>query len=272
MGQPLRTYVDPTTDALYLDGVAVQGNRWVSAETVGDLTVGRLGAPDTGYVAILLDTDRVGTIHPAEGTEVEVAPGRRTIAWVETRDEAAAIVVAEVTPRGLQELGRLTVESLARDVDDESREQLLAVDDAGTVTYGSVIGGHTWRPGTEPRAVDVSALVGGPAGFPGRADDIHLNPSESWGAWLTSPRDPGAGGGEASWSAITFQRPALAATKASIAMPEHLDDVRDFYWESETDVVLTVYTGNPFVHEVLEHVRCSVVDRACEVAPGWGDH
>ena len=272
VGKPLRTYVDPTTDALYIDGEAVRGNGWDSAETFGDLTLGYLGAQDSGYVGIFLGAQRVGTLHPDEANGVLVAPGGRTIAWVELKDGSGAVVVARVGTDGLRELGRLPVAALTFDVDNESRQHLIAVDDAGTVTYGSAVGGHAWRPGNEPTDVDISAAQGGPAGFPGRADDVHLNRAGTWGAWLTSPRDPGAGGGEASWSAITFQQPNRPDTKASITMPDRLNDVRDFSWESDTDIVLTIYTGNLFVHEVLEHVRCNVIDRACEVAPGLGDH
>ena len=272
VGAPLHTYVDPTTNALYIGGVVEQGNDWMDATTYGDLTLGYLGQPVAGDVVVFLHADKLATIHPTGVTGVKVSPDAHTIAWEETKGRSGTIVVAQVSASGLHELGRLSVPALARVADDESRELLIEVADDGTVTYGGTVDAHTWKPGGSPKPADPSSYLYRPAGFPARADDIDVNRSGSWGAWLTDEWDPGTGGGEARYRSVTFQQPGKPDTRARIQLPAGDDDARSLYWESDTDLVIGTYTGNQFVHVLHEYVRCNVLTRACEVAPGPGTH
>lgn len=264
VGDPLKTYVDPTTATLYLDGVAERGH-WTSATTTGDLTTATVGS-DQSTVAVFLGTSRVGTLrHVAQGG-VKVSPDSRRIAWVE--QDQAEIVAAEVSPAGVHELGRRHVEALLHDMDSETRETLLAVDDDGTVTYGGVVAGHSWTPGSEPRDADISAYLYSPAGFPGQVDDIRLNHEGTWGAWMTGENDPGTDG-SLTFRAVTVQHRDQPGTRATLTMPKGLAALSNLYWESETDVILTIGEDG---EQPSEYVRCDVVRKSCELAPGWGDH
>jgi hypothetical protein len=269
VGRPLHTFVDPGDGKLYLDGTLEPG-AWSDATTVNGLTIAfarTASASGAEAVGLFRGARRVGVVHDVADHVVRTSPDAGTIAWVERQDKAGLIVVAAVRPDGIDELGRLSVATLVRGVDDESHERLIGVADDGTVTYGGVTGGHSWKPGDTPRPADISSYLYGPEGFRARAQDVHLDPSGAWGAWLTSPADPGAGGGEASWGSVTFQKAGEPGTKARVAMPERDKDVRDLYWESETDVALVIYDGNPFTHELREYVRCDVVTASCELAP-----
>jgi len=274
VGSPLRTFVEPTTGRLYIDGSTEPGT-WSDASTVDNLTLafGRTTTASGGAeVGVFRDGQRVGTLRHVSDDLVETSPGTRAIAWVEHHDTTGVIVVAEVSKDGVHELGRLSVPTLVRDADDESHENLISVADDGTVTYGGVIGGHSWRPGSTPRVADITSYEYGPEGFPSHAEDVRPNPSGSWGAWLTDERDPGTGGGFASWGAVAFQQPGHPETKHKIAMPASHSDVRGLYWESDTDFILTISGGDTSTDAVKAYVRCSVADATCEVAPGPGDH
>ncbi|RNM12713.1 hypothetical protein [Nocardioides pocheonensis] len=272
LGSPLRTYVDPAKGTLYIDGTPQPG-AWSDAVTLGGLTLGygrttsTDGATDIG---VFRGTERIGVLHDVAGPVVKVSPNARTIAWVEDHHTTGVIVVADVTRSAVHELGRLSAATLVAKPDDESGEQLITVGDDGTVTYGGVTSGHAWRPGGAPRATDISSLMYGPTGFPSRAEEVRLDPTGSWGAWLTDARDPAAGGGFASWGAVTFQQPGRPATKATLRMPAGFSDVRDLYWESDTDVVLDISSGDTSTELITGHVRCSVLTRRCESAPTPG--
>jgi hypothetical protein len=53
-------------------------------------------------------------------------------------------------------------------------------------------------------------------------------------------------------------------------MPPGFTDVRDLYWESDTDLVLDISGGDTSVDLIAGHVRCNVVTRRCEFAPTPG--
>jgi hypothetical protein len=137
--------------------------------------------------------------------------------------------------------------------------QLISVDDHHTVTYGGVLGGHSWTPGHEPTTADISEFVYGPTGFPDHAQDVQLDPSGTWGAWLTDPANPGAEGEVVAFTAVVVQQRDEPGTKAKIVMPAAYADVEGLYWESDTDVILVVPHAS--------HLRCNVVDHSCEQAP-----
>jgi hypothetical protein len=274
VGRPLRTYVDPIDGTLHLDGVAEAGD-WVAATTFGDLTFGYPAGPDDGTVAVFVGTERVGSLHGvawSPGSEVKVSPDHRTIAWSEVQGRTGSIVLADVSTGGIHEVGRLLVSALAVDIDNESREQLISVDDHHTVTYGGILGGHSWTPGDEPKIADISEFEYGPTGFPDGAQDVRLNPSSTWGAWLKNPANPDAEGEVVKYTAVVVQRRDVPDTKAKIVMPPAYADIEGLYWESDTDVVLEVHDGSDVPNHVPSHVpsyvRCNVVDHGCEQAPG----
>ncbi|MGY2877042.1 hypothetical protein ACVW00_004232 [Marmoricola sp. URHA0025 HA25] len=274
VGTPLRTYVDPANGDLYIDGTRQPGS-WDDATTLGDLTLGfgrTRTASGSNTVGVFRGGRRVGTLHDLADYDIKTSPDTGTIAWVEDHDKTGVIVVDRVSADGVRELGRLTVRTLLINADDESHENLISVADDGTVTYGGVLGGHAWRPGGSPHDADISSYLYGPQGFPSHADYVQPNPASTWGAWLTDQADPGDGGGEVSWSAVAFQQPGRPETKVRIAMPAPYADVRGLYWESDTDFILATFNGDTTVHVEKGYVRCDVVTRSCEVAPGWGDH
>jgi hypothetical protein len=260
-GNPLATFVDER-GTLYVAGVAEAGS-WSGATTEGDLTLGFSGAPAAVEVTVFIGTEPVGTIDRTDDSDnVKVSPDRRTIAWVRPEGTVGSIVVARVSPNGIRELGRLTVATLLLGNDDERKERLMAVADDGTVTYGGVLGGHAWTPGSAPRSADISSYEYGPRGFPCHGQEVVLNPSGTWGAWLAAPA--GTSNGFAQFTAVGFQQTDRPETRTRIAMPRTDADLRGLYWESDTDVVLTVFDPTTtYVH----YVRCNVVDRACEYAP-----
>lgn len=274
VGSPLRTYVDQVNGRLYIDGTTEPG-AWNDASTVDGLTLA-FGRTTTrsgdAEVGVFRDGQRVGTLQHVSDHLVETSPDTRAVAWVEEHDTTGVIVVAQVGDEGVHELGRLSVPALILGGDDESDENLISVADDGTVTYGGILSGHSWLPGSTPRVADVSSYLYGPQGYPPRADDVRPNHYGTWGAWLTDQRDPGAGGGYASWGAVAFQQPGHPETKVKVTLPANDNDVRDLYWESDTDLILATSYGDSSADAVKDYVRCSVTDATCEVAPGPGDH
>ena len=274
VGSFLRTYVDPATGKLHIEGTAEPG-LWGDASTVDGLTLafGRTTtASGDAEVGVFRDGRRVGTLHHVSDHLVETSPGTRTIAWVEVHATTGVIVVAEVTNTGVHELGRLSVPALIRGGDDESDENLIGVADDGTVTYGGVIGGHSWRPGGTPRVADISSYLYGPQGYPPRAEDVHPNHAGTWGAWLTEQRDPGTGGGYASYGAVVFEQPGHPETRAKVTLPASDSDVRGLYWETDDQLILLISNGDVSKDDVKDYVRCTVTTGRCEVAPVLGDH
>ncbi|MBW8750292.1 MAG: hypothetical protein JF565_02570 [Propionibacteriales bacterium] len=270
VGSPLRTYVELTTGKLYIDGTPESGF-WNDASTVDGLTLafGRTtNASGDADVGVFRGGQRVGTLPHVSDHVVETSPGTRAVAWVENHDTTGVIVVAQVSKDGVHELGRLSVPELVLGGDNESDENLISVADDGTVTYGGILSGHSWRPGSAPKVADISSYEYGPQGYPPRAEDVRPNHSGTWGAWLTDERDPGTGGGYASWGAVAFQQPGHPETKVKVTLPANDNDIRDLYWESDTDLILRTSYGDASADAVKDYVRCSVTDGRCEVAPG----
>jgi hypothetical protein len=269
IGEPLATYVDPDRLVLYIHGNAKPGT-WGGASSVGDLTLAF--ANDLATVGIFLRGARIGTLRHVVDGVVEASPSGRTLAWVEHTGGAAHLVAAAVTGGRVHELGRLAVDPAVLANDSEGSERVMAVDDEHTVTYGGITSGHTWVPGGDPKDADVSAYLTRATGFPNSVDPPDLNPDGSWGAWPTNSDGRSPVDSEGVWSAVTVQRPRQAATRFTFVMP-HADGVQWLYWETGTDLIVSV-SGKPPVPgsavEAEDYVRCNVVDHECEYAPTPG--
>jgi hypothetical protein len=266
-GAPLRTWVDRNSK-LHLDGVQVPGDNWAGPVTTDDLTVAEEGPYDTGETGIFLGSTLVGRIHQVLVHEIPVSPDRRTIAWVRfdnAQHTKASIVVARVSADGIHELGRLPLASLTLDGDNEGHERLLSVADDGTVLYGGVVGGHSWKPGGDPKPADISQFMYGPDGFPESAEDIRLGPAGTWGAWMTDIANPGAEGEEVLFTTLVMQRRDEPTTRIEFKFAGQYDYVNFLYWESDEDVI--VYAGDKGTGAVGHYLRCDGAKRSCEYAP-----
>lgn len=269
VGAPLRTWTDRHSK-LILDDITQAGGPWAGAVTVGDLTTAQLGPYDTGATGVFLGTRRVGMLDDVLVHEIKVSPDDRTIAWVAFDDPSrkkASIAVARVGLDGIHELGRLHVAALTDAADDEGKEQLIDVTDNGTVRYGGVVGGHAWKPGTEPKPADISDFSYRPVGFPHTDDalDIQINQS-GWGAWDTD-EIPGEPGSEVTFRSVTIQHRGEPSTRFTFRFGDRYAYVEFDHWETPTDAILFGSTTPVGTLGPTQHLRCDVVRHTCQIAP-----
>ncbi|MFL6156162.1 MAG: hypothetical protein ACJ72D_08730 [Marmoricola sp.] len=254
---PQIPYVD--YHRLYLEGDAQPG-LWSSVVSSGRTAVAEPYLP--GKARIFRGQEQIGEI-PPDGLDVFFSPDSNVLAWTERSGTAAYIVVWSATSR--RELGRLPVATMTLDNDDESVEHLAGVSDDGTVTYGGVLAGHRWKPGTAP--VDTPVLLDdSPKGFPGDVAGVVVDPTGTWGAWATdrTGQDPAEMPGDGSYTGVTFQRPHEPASRFVIALPDGAD-VGSLLWESASNLLVQVYDDPDAVQS--HFLRCSITTRQCEHAP-----
>jgi len=142
---------------------------------------------------------------------------------------------------------------------------LAKVTDDGTVTYGSVLVTHTWKPGSAP--VDQPAQsYDGIEGYPDRAGYVTVRPDGVWGAWQTDRTgDPAPGkDGEGPLDGVTVQRPGEPASRFTIALPVGTD-ARRVEWETTHDLLVTVFEDRDGFE--WHYLRCNIIDRRCEQVP-----
>lgn len=269
-GEPLATYVDPDRLVLFIHGVAVPGS-WGGASTTGDLTIAV--GNSLHRVGLFVRGERVGTLRNVVDGEVVASPDGRTVAWAERRGGSAHLVASAVTSAGVHELGRLALDPGVLVHDGEGRQRIMAVDDEHVVTYGGILGGHTWAPGHAPRDADVSAYEYRAAGFPNSVDPPDLNAAGTWGAWPTNDQGRSPVDTETPWTAVSVQQPHRRDTRQTFVMPDGAG-VQWLYWETDADVVVAVSGHEPAPGgEVTAdgYVRCNLLDHHCEYAPVPGD-
>jgi hypothetical protein len=198
-----------------------------------------------------------------------LSPDGTKVAWIE-QDRNAGVLVVHDMETG-RDLGRRPVATtrFVGGEETEGWENLVAVANDGTATYGNVVTRHTWKPGRAP--VDSPApteeLI---PGFPTRAGWVWLRPDGVWGAWQTDRTgDPAPGPeGDGPLDGITLQHPSDPASRFTIALPTGTD-ARRLEWETSTTLLVTVFEdrdGNEW-----HFLRCAIVDRRCERAPTPSD-
>ncbi|RNL81418.1 hypothetical protein [Nocardioides marmorisolisilvae] len=264
-GAPLAAYVDEIGH-LHVDGVVEDGTDWVDNPTrFGDVTVAHSDA-DGNPVTLFLGGREVATL-PTLFTngEPEISPDHRTVAWGEPATGTGFIVVARLSSTGLTELGRLEVPALALDLDNEGHESLVGVTDDGTVSYGGIVGGHAWKPGGQPRDVNLPEFSDNTLpGFPRDAyDTLVSNPAGTWSAWLTDQIAPTAARNAVEWTTVGFQQPRKPETRVLITMPASEAHLQIVAWEDDTHLLLTVGEEETAYHVL----RCDIETRTCEHAP-----
>ncbi|MFL6155490.1 MAG: hypothetical protein ACJ72D_05355 [Marmoricola sp.] len=263
-GAPLTTYVDETGQ-LHVDGVVQAGSDWADNPLhIGDVTLAYAGSTGKERVVVFVGSTRVATLpRLAANNEPQISPDHSTIAWAEPDGGKGAIVVARLGAQGLTELGRLARRAVTLDPDNEGHESVLSVANDGTVTFGGILGGHTWTPGGTPRDVDLSELSNDLPGFPTNGEDIVRSPAGTWGAWLTDEVDPGNGGGVVEFGAVAFQQVSHPDTRVRIPMPVDEAHLQTLSWQDDTHLLLVVGEGESAYHVV----RCDIESHKCERAP-----
>jgi hypothetical protein len=259
---PRIPYVLGTT--LYLDGKPRPGT-WLGVETAGDITLASRAAAPDNYA----DTDAVLFRDGAQVYVVrhvhsgpELSPRGTKLAWIEVVDGTPVLVVRDLAAD--RELGRLPLDTPV-DPDVESAETVQSVDDGGTVSYGSVLVSHTWRPGTVPVDQGPPSPSQSPPGFP-NVLELTMSPDQTWGAWLTDRRGRNVGNRtdyDGVLDGVTVQKPGDRGSRLTIPLPAGTD-LRGVVWESSTDVLLTV--ADNAVGDRTHYVRCSRLNRQCEIA------
>ncbi len=174
-----------------------------------------------------------------------------------------------------QDVGRLPVDKALMGhvgVETEYWEGLEAVTDDGTVIYGGVHVNHEWKPGTAPTNISPSVNLTTPVGFPAGVIDPLLNPDGTWGAWITDRQgrtlDEQPAGAPTHEDGLTLQRPGLAGTRFTLALPTTLYAFQTV-WESSAAVIVE-YARNDSGDPPYGFLRCVIATRRCEVAPTPG--
>jgi hypothetical protein len=185
------------------------------------------------------------------------------LTWIEVSGGEADLVVRDLTDD--RELGRLSLDPATVTGDSEATVHLTAVDDDGTVHWGSVLVDRSWKPGSKPVDVAEPAHTPDVEGFPRSAVSVLLSPDGSLGAWLTDREGRTETSSEfTAFDGVTVQAPNQPDTRFTIVLPEKTD-LRGIAWETSTDLLLTVFED--IEGTKVHFVRCSVTDRECEVAP-----
>jgi hypothetical protein len=247
-------------ETLYVDGTAQQG-RWIGVQTAGGNTLALQAGGSPGSTAVTGVLFRSGALIerlPAARGPMMSRDGSK-LTWIEVTGGNADLVVRNLADD--RELGRLPLDPETVTGDSEATVNLTAIDDDGTVHWGSVLLNRSWKPGSDPVDVGGNAATPQVQGFPRSAVDVQLSPDGSMGAWLTDR----TGRSETStWDGVTVQVPDQPGTRFTLALPEK-SDLRGVVWETTDDLLLTVFENADGTDVQL--VRCSVVDRECEIAP-----
>jgi hypothetical protein len=270
-GGPLPTGAAPKIPyvldgTLYIDGRARPGT-WSSVMTVGrtSLAVNGPDGAERNPVVLFHDGVEVARLTKDGTQDAVLSPGGTKIAWIED-DAGTGVLVVHDMDTG-QDLGRRSVATtrFTGGEENEGWESIQQVDDDGTVTYGSVVVTHTWKPSSDP--VDSTPTSGSEMipGFPERAGYVWLSPEGTWGAWQTDRTgDPAPDEGNGLLDGITVQHPGDRASRFTIALPARTD-ARRLEWETSTDLLVTVFDdrdGNRW-----HFLRCDVTERSCEQVP-----
>lgn len=258
---------------LYVDGKAQPG-LWSGVTTAGHTTLAFTGGHDgnDGQPVLFHDGVAVAPL-PARGVDaqsVRLSPLGTKVAWTEYDNDSAHLVVRDMETG--RELGRLSVdrETFAHDgAENEGWENVQSVADDGTVTYGSVVVVHTWKPGSAPVDHDPVGYQQTPEGYPHRANLVVESPDAAWGAWQTDrhgdPDPPTGDDGALVFDGVTVQRPGQPGSRFTFAMPDGTTEVRQLVWETPADILVLV-VGAVLDGLPEELVRCDVVKRTCEHA------
>lgn len=239
-------------EGLYVDGHSRAG-RWDLVQAAGRSFSGFRSTPDADGAAVVLRDGRVVLrLTSLPWSPAVLSPDGRLVAWFEADEDRTVgrLVLRDVSTG--HDLGRLAVDPRLLTVDDSRLEQVLGVDNDGTVRYGSALARHRWRPGHAPvdstprhRALHVR-------GLPRVKGTVWLSPDESQGAWIVGS------------DAVAVQHRAHPETRVTIRLPQGTD-ATGLTWESGSDLLVTV--DDPATNSPARYLRCSTVDLACERAP-----
>lgn len=263
-GEPPRIAYVGAGHHLHLPSGAPIGGTWWSAVTHDGYTVAVRpgGKMHRGQPVLFRDGVETDLLRDA-AVDAIFSPDGRKLAWVEQSGSSAYLVVYDL--RLQREQGRLPIDPNVVASDNEAEENVVTVDDSGTVTYGSMVGWYRWTPGGARVALGRpthATLL--PTGFPQDAEAVVLSPGGRFGAWVTDQNGQVRRGDRAPHDGVTVQQPGQPGTRFTIALPGG-NDAGTIAWESATDLLVSV-PADPDLNSVT-FLRCHVATRACEVAP-----
>jgi hypothetical protein len=252
-------------DTLYMYDEPVAG-KWWGVETVNGATVALRAVPPVGKPVLFRNDLATHLLDHAIG-EASLSATGTMLAWLEKSRTSAHLVVHDLSSG--RELGRLALDPSVVYSDTEAQENILRVDDDGTVTYGGLLAFHTWRPGGVPTTFTPSVADTVPKGYPSTAIDVRLNPDGNWGAWLTDRDGRTPPADRTDWTGVldgvTFQGPFRPDSLFTLALPVGTD-ARSLVWESATDVLVMFFDGPG--EAGARFIRCDILeDPYCEYAP-----
>lgn len=253
---------------VYVDGRALRGVNGVDSVhgATAVISLGNSEAGDTTRYEVLRSSRTVARF---TARTVVVSRDGSKVAYL---DGTATHLVELLATTG-REIGRTSVDAKVlghQGEENEGWENLEAVQDDGTVWFGSVAASHDWKPGQPP--YDVALRNGGPpAGFPWRSGwDISLSPTTDWGAWITNRTGHTNARGVEKWvnDGVTLQRKGRPATRTTIALP-HGFNAGGLTWESATALLVEASDDPAQTHFV--YLRCDITTKVCEHAPTAAD-
>jgi hypothetical protein len=262
-------------DRLYVDD-RVQPGSWVSVLNRGATAVGYVddGNDLTQTIVLFRDGSEITRAVSAASQIVVLSPDGTKAAWVERDGSSWYLAAYDVANR--RELGRLPVDAhvlghVGRET--EAWETLRSVDDQGVVTWGGVVRGHVWTPGSAPRDTAPEAPRPTPsAAYPVRSDIVTVSPDGAWGAWTVDHTGEQPQGGsdipDQYDVEVTAQRPGQPASAIHFRLPRNTN-ASGTDWESNGAFLVTVFEDPTGVS--WHYVRCVIATRKCEVAPTPAD-
>jgi hypothetical protein len=258
-------------DRLYVDDRAQHGS-WVSVLNRGATAVGYVddGNDLTQTIALFRDGSEIARAATAASQVVVLSPDGTKAAWVERDGSAWYLVAYDVADR--RELGRLPADAhvlghVGRET--EAWETLRSVDDEGRVTWGGVVRGHVWTPGSTPRdtAPEVPRQTPSTA-YPVRSEIVTVSPDGAWGAWTiahTGEQQQGSTRVPDQYDVeVTAQRPGQPDSAIHFRLPRNTN-ASGTDWESNGAFLVTVFDDPTGVS--WHYVRCVIATGKCEVAP-----
>jgi hypothetical protein len=251
-------------DTLYVNGEARTGS-FIEVQTAGDSAVAyRQGRGADATPIVFRGGRQVAVLSGAVGG-TRLSPDGTMVAWFEVSAGADQLVVRDLTTGN--DLGRVTVDATAVNVDDQGNLNAVSIAADGTVVYTADAAAYfSWHPGGTPVSVPAPDAQAAPDGFSPDASFVTLNRDETWGIWATdklghAPESPDYNG---LTDGATFEKRGDPQSRFTVTFPDG-GGVYKLQWESDTDALLDYLVDGEGSND--RYLRCSVVTQRCEYAP-----